>query len=56
MFSWVKSLKDKNGKAVLHGFIEIVKEPELKPNKFWVDQGKELYNSPIQKFFDDNEF
>ena len=29
----VKPLKDKKGKTVPHGFIEIVNEPKRKPNK-----------------------
>ena len=32
-YDWVKPLKDKMGKTVLHGFIEIVKDSKHKPNK-----------------------
>ena len=35
-----KPLKDKKGKTILHGFIEIVNESKHKPNKLWVDQGR----------------
>ena len=38
-----------------HGFIEIVDESNCKPNKSWVDQGREFYNSPKQKWLDDND-
>ena len=31
-YAWVKPLKDKKSKIVLHGFIEIVKESERKLN------------------------
>ena len=31
--AWVKPLKDKEGKTVLHGFIEIVYKPKHQPNK-----------------------
>ena len=34
--------KDKKGKTVLNAFIEIVYEFNLKPNKLWVDQGREF--------------
>ena len=34
-------------KTVPHGFIGIINESKHQPNKLWVDQGKELYNSPI---------
>ena len=48
-YTWVKPLKDKNAKTVLHGFIEIVNKSKGKPNKLGVDQGKAFYNSLIQK-------
>ena len=54
-YVWVKSLKDKKVKTVLHGFIEIANESKCKPNKSWVDQGREFYNSFIQKLLDDND-
>ena len=40
----VKPLKDRKGKTVLNAFIELVNEPHHKPNKLWVDQGREFYN------------
>ena len=43
-FAWVKPLKDKKGKTVLNAFIKIVIESNRKPNKLWVDQGREFYN------------
>ena len=48
-------MKDKTAKTVSNGFIGIVKESKLKPNKKWVDQGKEFYNSLMQKWLDDND-
>ena len=51
--AWVKSLKDKKGKTVLNVFIEIVNESNRKPNKLWVDQGRELYNK--QEFLQNND-
>ena len=32
-YTWVKSLKDKKGKKVLHALIEIVNESDRKANK-----------------------
>ena len=49
-------MRDKKAKTVLHGFIEIVNKFKCKPNKLLVDQGKEFYNSLIQKCLDDNNF
>ena len=51
----VKSVKDKKANTVVYGFIEIVYESKLKPNKLLVDQGKEIYGIFIQKRLDDND-
>ena len=50
-----KPLKDKMGKTVLHGFIELINESKRQPNKLWVDQGREFYNNFIQKSLDNND-
>ena len=47
--AWVKSLKDKNGKTVLNAVIEIVNESNHKPNKLYVDQGREFYHRFMQE-------
>ena len=52
--AWVKPLKDKKGKTVLNAFIEIVNESNRKPNKLWVDQGREFYNKFMQEWLDNN--
>ena len=54
-YAWVNPLKDKKSKTVLNAFIEIVNESNCKPNKLWVDQGREFYNKLIQESFDDND-
>ena len=41
-YVWVKPLKDKKGKTVLHGFIVIVKESKTQRNKLWIVQRKEF--------------
>ena len=41
---WDKQLKDKKGKITLIAFIKIANESNQKPNKLWVDQGREFYN------------
>ena len=43
-YAWAKPLKDKKDKADLNAFIEIVNESNHKPNKLWVNQGREFYN------------
>ena len=52
--AWVKSLKNKS-KTVLYGFVEIVNESDHKPNKLWVDQGREFYSSPMRQYLDNND-
>ena len=42
-YAWVKPLQDKKDKKVLNAFIKTVHESIGKPNKLWVDQGKEFY-------------
>ena len=54
-YAWVKPLKDKKGKTVLNAFIEIVNESNRKPNKLWVDQGREFYNKLMQEWLDNND-
>ena len=54
-YALVKSLKDEKTKTILHGFVEIVNKSKCKPNKLWVDQGREFYNSPMQKRLDEND-
>ena len=43
------------GETVLNAFIEIVNESNHKPNKLWVDQGREFYNKLIQEWLDIND-
>ena len=42
-YTKAKSLVDKKANAVFYGFSEIVNESARKPNKLWIDQGKEFY-------------
>ena len=49
-YSWVKPLKDKKCKKVLKAVIEIVNESNRKPNKLWVDQGRELCNKLMEEW------
>ena len=51
-YAWVKHLRDKKGKTVPNAFIEIVNESNCKPNKLWVDQGREFYNKLMQEWLE----
>ena len=46
-FVWIVPLKRKTGKEVSSAFLRILKE--CRPNKTWVDRGREFYNKDIQK-------
>ena len=48
-------IKAKNGKTVLNAFMKIVNESNCKPNKLWVDQGREFYNKLMQEWLDNND-
>ena len=50
----IKLSKDKRAKTIRNGFIKIVNECNCKPNKSWVDQEREFYNSFIKKWLDDD--
>ena len=54
-YAWVKPLKDKKCKTILNAFIEIVNESNHKPNKLWIDQGREFYNKLRQEWLDNND-
>ena len=50
-YAWTVPLKDKKGETVANAFIDIMKKSNRKPNKLWVDQGKEFYNQHMYKLF-----
>ena len=55
VFTKYAPLKDKKGRTVLNVFVEIVNESNRKPNKLWVDQGREFYNKLMQEWLDNND-
>ena len=48
-YAWVFPLKDKKGVSFVNAFQKIISEAR-KPNKIWVDQGSEFYNSSFKDF------
>ena len=42
-------LKDKKGTTIANAFQSILDSSKRKPNKIWVDQGSEFYNSHFKK-------
>ena len=55
IYACVKPIKDKNSKTLLNAFIEIVNESNRKPEKLWVDQGREFYNKLLQEWLGNND-
>ena len=54
-YSWVKPLADKKSKTVPDGFIEIVNQSKLKPNKLYIVLGREFYSNFMQSWLGDND-
>ena len=48
-YAWVIPLIDKKGISIVNTFQKLLKEPNRKPNKIWVDKGTEFYNSSFKK-------
>ena len=51
---FVVPLKDKKGTTIANAFQSILNNSKRKPNKLWVDQGGEFYNSHFKKWLKDN--
>ena len=47
-YIWVVPLKDKTGISIHNAFREIISKGR-KPNKMWVDQGREFYNKLLKR-------
>ena len=54
-YAFVIPLKDKKGISIVNAFNKITKQSNRKPNKIWVDQGGEFYNSVFKKWLSDND-
>ena len=47
-------MKDKKGVSIVNGFQKILNDSKNKPNKIWVDQGSEFYNTHFRKWLKGN--
>ena len=54
-YSWVIPLKNKKGDSIVEGFKKILNNSNRKPNKIWVDNGKEFYNNKFKNFLKNND-
>ena len=49
-YAWVVPMKDKKGVSIVNAFQKKLDKSKRKPNKIWVDQGSEFYNSQFKNF------
>ena len=49
--AWVIPLKNKKGESIVERFKKILDDSNRKPNKRWVDHGREFYNNKFFKEF-----
>ena len=52
-YVFVIPLKDKKGISIVNAFDTIIKQSKRKPNKIWVDQGREFYHNNFKKCLSD---
>ena len=52
-YAWVVPLRNKTGREVRAAFSKIFKE--RKPEKIWVDRGREFYNKDVDSLMDDED-
>ena len=54
-YAWMVPLKDRKGVTIVNAFQSILNSSKRKPNKVWVDQGSEFYNSSFKRWLEDND-
>ena len=54
-YAWVFPLKDKKVVSIVDAFQKILDDADRKPNKIWVDKGREFYNNSFKKWLKDND-
>ena len=54
-YAWDIPLKDKKGTTTTNAFQIIFDESKRKPNKVWVDKGREFYNRSIKSWLEKND-
>ena len=53
-YAWVITLKGKKGITVTNDFQKILKESNRKPNRTWIDKGREFYNRSMKSWLEKN--
>ena len=53
-YAWVVPLKEKKWLSIVNAFQTILDSSKRKPNKIWIDQGSDFYNSSFKSWLKDN--
>ena len=53
-YSWHIPLKDKKDIIITNTFQNFLEESNHKPNKIWLDKGREFYNRSMKSWLQDN--
>ena len=53
-YALVIPLKDKKGISIVNAFQKIIDDSKRKPNRIWVDKGREFYYNSFKKWLQDN--
>ena len=53
-YAFIVSLKDKKGTTIVNAFQGSLDNSKRKPNKIWVDQGSQFYNTFFKEWLKDN--
>ena len=48
-YAWIVALKDKKDVSIVDTFQKILDKSGRKPNKIWIDKGREFYNNFFKK-------
>ena len=48
IYAWVVPIKEKRGVSIINASQSILGSSKRKPNKIWVDQGREFCSSPFK--------
>ena len=54
-YAWVIPLKDRKGITITNAFQKILDKSNCKPNKIWVNKGREFYNTSMKSFLQNND-
>lgn len=54
-FAWIAPMKKKDADSTVEAFQKIVKEAKTTPTNFWVDEGKEFYNSKLKAYLEKHD-